>query len=173
MAPLFALTVPPWELVLRGTAVYWFLFVIFRFALRRDVGALALADVLLVVLIADAAQNAMAGGYESITDGFILIATIVGWNFLLDWAASRFEPFRRLAEPPPVLLVHRGRLIRSNLRREMMSIEDLKAKLREHGIEKFGEVKRAFMEGDGSVTVIRMAPSARGNDDEPAKRKVF
>jgi uncharacterized membrane protein YcaP (DUF421 family) len=153
--PLFELTLPPWELILRGSAVYWFLFIIFRFVLRRDVGALALADVLLLVLIADAAQNAMAGGYESITDGFILIATIAGWNYAFDWAAYRFKPLRRLVEPPPMLLVNHGRVLKANLAREMMSVEELKAKLREHGVDDVAVVKKAVMEGDGTVTVIR------------------
>ena len=57
MHSLFELTLPPWELIPRGSAVYWFRFVIFRFVMRRDGSALALADVLLVVLIADASQN--------------------------------------------------------------------------------------------------------------------
>lgn len=63
---LFALSVPPVELVVRGTAIYWFLFLIFRVVLRRNVGAVAIADVLLLVIVADAAQNAMAGDYKSI-----------------------------------------------------------------------------------------------------------
>ena len=72
-AELFAITVPPWELILRGTLMYWFLFLVFRFVMRRDVGAIGVADVLLLVLIADASQNAMSGGYESVTDGAILV----------------------------------------------------------------------------------------------------
>ncbi|MGY4828927.1 DUF421 domain-containing protein [Sphaerotilaceae bacterium SBD11-9] len=155
MYSLFELTVPPWELILRGSAVYWFLFLIFRLVMRRDVGALGLADVLVLVLIADASQNAMAGGYESITDGFILIATIVGWNYALDQAAYRFEAVRRLVEPPPLLLVWRGRVLKSNLAREMMTLDELNAKLREHGVDNPATVRKAFMESDGTVTVIR------------------
>jgi uncharacterized membrane protein YcaP (DUF421 family) len=158
--PLFELTVSPWELMLRGSAVYWFLFVIFRFVMRRDVGALALADVLLVVLIADAAQNAMSGGYQSISDGFILIGTIVAWNYGLDWAAYRVAWVRRLAEPPPLLLVQHGRIVKANLAREMMSLDELKAKLRERGVDDVSLVKKAFMEGDGTVTVIRQPAGA-------------
>jgi uncharacterized membrane protein YcaP (DUF421 family) len=167
---LFALTLSPWELVLRGSAIYWFLFTIFRFVMRRDVGALALADVLLVVLIADASQNAMSGGYESITDGVILISTIVGWNYLLDWAAFRFEWARRLVEPPPMLLILRGRMLKANLARELMSVDELKAKLREHGVEDLAEVKKAFMESDGQVTVICYPPS-RPAVEAAAKKK--
>ena len=63
---LFAFSVSPLELIVRGSAVYWFLFLIFRIILRRNVGSIAIADVLVLVVIADAAQNAMAGSYESV-----------------------------------------------------------------------------------------------------------
>jgi len=58
---LFGLSVSPFELIVRGTVVYWFLVLTFRFVLRRDAGSVGLADILLLVIIADAAQNAMAG----------------------------------------------------------------------------------------------------------------
>ena len=152
---LFALTVPPWELCLRGTLMYWFLFLVFRFALRRDVGAIGVADVLLLVLIADAAQNAMAGGYESVTDGVILVSTIVGWNWLLDWAAFRFPAVRRLVEAPPLRLIHHGRVMRANLRRELMTMDELRSKLREQGVNDMAEVTSAFMEPDGQISIVK------------------
>lgn len=151
----FALTVHPAELILRGTAVYWFLFLVFRYVLRRDVGSVGIADILVLVLIADAAQNAMAGGYESVTDGFILVGTIVGWNYSLDWAAYHFEPIRTWAEPPPLVLIENGRILRRNLRREYITLEELEAKLREQGVEDASQVKRAALEADGMISVTR------------------
>lgn len=156
MEALFALEVPVWEIVLRGTLVYWFLFLIFRFIVRRDVGSVAIADVLLLVLIADASQNAMAGGYKTVSEGALLVATIVSWNYLLDWASFRFEWVRRLAEPPPLPLVWRGRILYRNLRKEFLPVEELKAHLRQKGIEDLSQVKAAYMESDGSLSVIRM-----------------
>ena len=88
---LFGLTVSPLEIFVRGSVVYWFIFLIFRLVLRREVGAIGVADVLVVVLIADASQNAMAGDYRSITDGLLLISTIVFWNFLVDWLVFRWH----------------------------------------------------------------------------------
>jgi uncharacterized membrane protein YcaP (DUF421 family) len=165
---LFQLTVPPWELVLRGTLVFWFLFGIFRFVMRRDVGSVGLADVLVLVLIADASQNAMSGGYESVADGAILVSTIVLWNYALDWGAYRFDWVRRVAEPPPLLLVRAGRVMRANLRREMITLDDLQAKLREHGVDDISQVKKAYMEGDGAVTVIRF-DSTNGATPRPRR----
>ena len=100
-----ALLVPAGGIADRGTAMYWFLFVLFRVVLRRDTGSLAIADVLLLVIIADAAQNAMSGSYQSVTDGFILVGTIAGWNLLVDWLSFRFERFRKVFEPQPLQLV--------------------------------------------------------------------
>ncbi len=160
LAELFRLSISPWELVARGTAMYWFLFALFRLVLRRDVGSIGLADILLLVLIADASQNAMSGGYESVTDGVILVATIAGWNYLLDWAAYRTEWVRRLVEPPPLLLVRDGRLMHRNLRHERLSTEDLKAELRQHGVDDLSCVKKACMESDGQISVITMKASA-------------
>ena len=153
---MFQLTVNPVELILRGTAMYWFLFLLFRFALRRDARAIGIADVLLLVLIADASQNAMAGGYESVTDGVILVATIAGWNWLLDFGTWRFPAFARLMEPRPLPLVRNGRLLRRNLRREFITEDEIKAKLREQGIEKLDQVKAVTMESDGEISVIRL-----------------
>jgi uncharacterized membrane protein YcaP (DUF421 family) len=148
-------TVSPLELAFRGTAMYWFLFLAFRLFVRRDMGSLAISDVLVLVLVADAAQNAMASDYRSVTDGFVLVGTILAWNILLDWAAYASPRLRRLLSPPAVLLIRNGTLLRRNLRRELVTEQELQVKLRQHGIEDFAEVKAAFMESDGEVSVLK------------------
>ena len=160
LVELFHLGVAPLELVVRGTAIYWFIFLLFRFVLRRDTGSIAIADILLLVLIADAAQNALAGGYTTITEGMILVGTIAGWNYLLDWLAFRFARVRRLLEPPPLPLVRDGRVLRAHLRRELLTIDDLRAELREQGIDDFAKVKSAFLEANGVISVIRADDAA-------------
>ena len=156
MGELFVFHVSAWELVVRGTAMYWFLFLIFRFVLRRDVGAVAIADVLLLVLIADASQNAMSGGYQTVAEGCLLVGTIVGWNYLLDWASYRFDLVRKLAEPPPLPLIWRGRILHRNLRKEFLPVADLMGKLRQEGIDDVAHVKAAYMESDGQISVVRL-----------------
>lgn len=166
LGELWRFEVSPWELVLRGTLMYWFLFVLFRFVLRRDVGSLGIADVLLVVLIADASQNAMAGGYETVGEGVLLVLVLAGWNLLLDWASFRFEAVRRFTEPPRLELIRRGRVRHDNLRRQLMPLEELRSQLRRHGIEHLGEVQAAYMEPDGEISVIRREA---GRHDEPRR----
>lgn len=152
---VFSMTVSPWEMIVRGTLMYWFLFAIFRWVMRRTVGSIGLADVLLLVLIADAAQNAMSGDYKSFPEGAILVGTIVGWNMLVDWASFRFEPLRKFFEPRPLPLVWRGRVVRKNMREEMLTEEELMGKLREEGVDDLAEVRAAYIESDGKFSVLR------------------
>lgn len=152
---LFGLSMPALELVIRGSAIYWFLFLIFRFVMRREIGSIGITDVLFVVIIADAAQNAMAGEYKSITDGFILIATIAAWNVLLDWLNFKFPTLRRVIEARPLVLVRNGSLVVHNLDKELLTQEEVLAKLRGQGIENIEEVKAAYIESDGTVSVIK------------------
>ena len=82
MGTVFQFQVSPWELILRGTLIYWFLFLLFRFFLRRDAGSLGLADILVVVLVADAAQNGMSGEYKSVGEAMVLVGTIARMELL-------------------------------------------------------------------------------------------
>jgi uncharacterized membrane protein YcaP (DUF421 family) len=156
-AELFRLSVPPAELIVRGSAMYLFLFVLFRVVVKRRIGTIGMADLLVLVIIADAAQNGMAGEYRSVTDGFVLVTTIVAWNYLIDWLTWRSPAMRRLLEPAPLLLIDRGRILWRHLRIEYVSEDELKAKLRECGVADPAEVEKAYLEADGEVTVIRRA----------------
>ena len=151
---LFRFEMSPVELIVRGTLIYWFLFLLFRFVLSRDAGSLGLADVLLVVVIADASQNGMAGDYKSVSEAVVLIGTIAGWNYFIDWMSYRYAWFARFAEPRAVPLIRHGAIVKANLRREMLTEEELESKIRETGVESVAEVKHAALEPDGMISVI-------------------
>jgi len=154
-AEIFGLTVSPIELIVRGTAMYLFLFVIFRVVVRRRIGAVGMADLLVLVIIADAAQNGMAGEYRSVTDGAILVSTIIAWNTLIDWLNFRVPALQAWLEAPPLLLVQNGRILHRHLRQEFVTEDELKSKLRERGVKDVSEVAQAHMESDGTVSVIK------------------
>ena len=142
------------EIVARGTLIYLLLFFVLR-VLRREAGALGISDLLVVVLIADAAQNGMAGEYKSVTEGAVLVGTIAAWDFFLDWLGFRFPAVQRLLRPAPLPLIKDGRVLRQNLRKEMITMEELLSQLREQGVERVEEVKKCCLEGDGRVSVIK------------------
>jgi uncharacterized membrane protein YcaP (DUF421 family) len=158
------------EIFLRGTIVYLFLFVVLRI-LRREAGAISISDLLFVVLVADAAQNAMASEYKSITEGIILLTTIAFWNYFLDWLGYRFPAVRPLLRPAPLLLIKDGHIQRRNLRKEMITEEELIEELREQGVERVEEVKKSYLEGDGRISVIaKDSKDKKGKDEKPGTR---
>ncbi len=152
---LLSFTVSPLELVLRATLMYLALVAVFRAVLKRDVGSLGIADVLLVVIIADASQNAIAGEYKSIPDGLVVVGTIIAWNLLFDWLSFRSPRLRTLLQSSPLKLIENGRFLHQNMRKELLSEDDVRAKLREQGIEDVSEVKLAYMEASGELSAIK------------------
>jgi len=161
----FVPTVNLLELILRGSAVY--LLIVFCFRIfRRPAGGLSTTDLVVVVLVADAAQNAMAAEYHSITEGAILVLTIVSWNFALDWLSFHSPWVYRLLHSAPTLLVRDGRIQGRNLRAEMLTRAELDEFLREQGVEDVSEVKRCYLEADGQLSVIR-----RGDGDQQGRER--
>lgn len=160
---LFVPTLSPLESVLRMSVVYLFLFLLLRGVLRRELGELGIGDLLVVVLVADAMQNAMADDYRSITDGLILVSVLVFWNWVLSYASMRWRTFRRILRPAPVLLVRDGQPIWPNLSREHVDEEELLSQLRLQGLERLDQVKYAFMEADGEISILR-------KEGEPERR---
>ena len=149
------LTVSPFELVVRGTAIFWFLFLLFRFVVRRDGGTLGLTDFLFVALIGDASQNAMIGQGTSVSDGLVLIGTLVFWNFALDYLGYRFPRLNRLISAPKLCLVNDGKMLRANMRRQFITPDEIEAKVREAGLERVAQVKRMYLEADGEISVLK------------------
>ncbi len=152
---IFGIETSPLELIVRGSTIYLFLFLVFRIVIRRRVGSVGMADILILVIVADAAQNGMAGEYRTVTEGAILISTIIAWSVLADFLTYKSPTLQKLLEPPPLLLIENGRVNRRNLRHEFLSEDELKAKLREHGVTDYAQVEKAFLESEGEVSVIK------------------
>lgn len=151
---IFLLDVPVPEIILRGSLIYISLFILLRVVLKRQAGSLGMTDLLLITLIADASQNAMAGEYRSLPAGIILVSTIIFWSYAFDWLSFRSPWFNRLIEPPPLPLIKQGKMLRRNMRHELITEEELKSQLREQGVDDVRKVKEAFMEPDGHISVV-------------------
>jgi uncharacterized membrane protein YcaP (DUF421 family) len=153
---IFLPDTPLLEIILRGSIMYIVLFVMLRVILKRQTGTLGMTDLLLITLLADASQNAMAGEYKSIPDGIILVGTIIFWSYALDWLSFKSPWFSRLIEPPALLLVKNGRMIRKNMRSEFITDDELMMQLREQGLDDISKVKEAYIESDGRISVIQI-----------------
>ena len=128
---------------------------------RRQAGSVGIADLLVIVVIADAAQNGMAGESKSITEALILISTIVLWDWLFDWLGFRSPFWERILQPPPLLMIENGKVIKKNLDQELIKEDDLLAQLREQGISEIGGVKKCYLESNGHFSVLTEIPNKR------------
>ncbi|RJF92209.1 DUF421 domain-containing protein [Noviherbaspirillum saxi] len=144
------------ELVVRGTIMYLVLFGLLRFVLKRQAGGIGTTDVLVIVLLAEVAGNGFSAEYTSVVEGSVLVGTILFWSYMLEWAAHRYPVIQRILHAPTLLLIENGKMIRKNMRAELVTKEELMAQLREKGIEDCAQVKRACMEADGMISVIKM-----------------
>lgn len=155
------------EIVIRGTIIYLTLFFLLRVVLKRQSGGIGITGVLVIVLIADAAQNGMASDYGSVPEGIILVATIMFWSYLLDWLGYRYPRMERFIYPRPLQLVKDGELLQHNLDRERISEAELMSQVRLQGIAEISRIREAYMERDGRVSVITEWEDASGAPDKP------
>lgn len=155
----------------RGTIMYLALFALLRFFMRRQTGGLGISDVLVIVVIADAAQNGMAGEYRSIPEGLLLVVTIVFWDYVIDWVGYRIPALARFMRPEPLLIVKDGVAVKMHLEKEKITHDELMSQLRLQGVDELAQVKLSYIEGDGRVSVVkRDAGDEAGGERNPRRR---
>jgi len=151
---MWNLSAPWWEFVLRGLIVYGGVLVLLRITGKRQIGQLTPFDLVLLLVLSNAVQNAMNAGDNSVTAGLILAVTLVAANLLLATLTARSRRFERLTEGRPEVLVHDGRVYTELMRRERITRDDLHKALRRAGCERIGDVHFAILETDGSISVL-------------------
>jgi uncharacterized membrane protein YcaP (DUF421 family) len=158
--PIFEPDLPLLELIVRGSVLYLVIVAFMRVMPRRTGGELAMMDLIFLVLIAEAAAHAL-GDFTSIADGIVMIATLMGWNYLLNFSSFHVRLIEGLVSAPPLPVVQEGQLMRRNMWREFLTEEELLTRLREQGYESLDRVKTAYVEGDGKISVIGRAEESR------------
>src|SRR5690606_34826650 len=114
-----------------------------------------MTDLLVLVLLAQAVGPGLIGEGSSIADGIILVGTIMLWSLALDAVAYRWPRAALLIKGRPHLLIRDGRPNLRAMRREFLSMDELMTQLRLHGIEDVGDVRRAYIEPNGEISIIR------------------
>ena len=151
---MFELAVPWWEIVLRGTVVYFVLMLLLRWSGKRTVGQFTPFDLLVLVLLGDAVQGSMLSGDESLLGGLILAATLLGWNWLMGFGAARSALIERVVESEPAVLVRNGRIYPQALHAANLTLDDLKEAMRKADCVLFSDVRLAMLERDGHISVV-------------------
>ena len=151
---MFELSMPVWEYVLRAVAVYVVLLGMIRLSGKRTMGQFTPFDVLLIVLLGNAVQNALLGTDNSLIGGLLLAAVLIALNWTTGFLSSRNRGAEKLIEGEPVILARDGALFEGVLRRELVSRNDFDEALRQNGQLHLDDVEIAILETDGRISVV-------------------
>jgi uncharacterized membrane protein YcaP (DUF421 family) len=151
-------SLPWWEFIFRGLIVYLFLLIILRLTGKRQVGQLAPFDLVLLLVLSNAVQNAMNGGDNSVTGGIVAASTLILANGIVGRITYRSKTMERLIEGRPEIIIHNGKLMADVMKRELLTHHELNAALRVAGISCIEEVHYAIIENTGEITVHPKKP---------------
>lgn len=158
--------------LLRSAAVYVFLLLAFRLTGKRQVGQLTPYDLIVLLIISNVLQNAAIGKDDSLGGGLLGAVTILALNWVVTEITYRSKRARRILEAEPTMLIHNGRVLRDNLARERVTIEDLLAALRRNGLVEPDEVRFAVLEDNGAISVVpRHAEGNAAHHQDAAAQK--
>ncbi len=142
------------DIILRSTAVYFFMIIALRFFGKKELSQLNTADVILILLISNSVQNAMVGSNTSLYGGIAAATVLFTINFILKKLMFKYKKFGNFMQEKPEILIHNGNLDFKALSKLNISNDELKEAMREHGIEFFKDVKLAMLEIDGNISII-------------------
>lgn len=156
---MFSTHVGMLEFVARAALVYFAIMILVRLSGKRTVGEFTPFDLVVVILIGESTQGALTGGDESVLGALVVSATLIALNYAIGFLTTRSERADRLIEGQAVVLMRDGKVIEAALRRNNIPESDLDEALRMEGIDERSEVRRAYLETNGTITVIRKRES--------------
>jgi len=142
------------NIAMRSAIVYIAIVVFIRVFGKKELSQLSVTDLVFILLISNSVQNAMVGNSSTLQGGLIAAATLFVLNAILRLLIYRFKPIEHLLEGSSVMLVYKGNIIETNMRRMRITMEELNASVREHGVENVSEVDLAVLEADGNISVL-------------------
>ena len=141
--------------VVRGLLVYFFLLVIFRISGKQTLSQMTSFDLVLLLIISETTQQAMVNNDHSMTNGFLLIITLVGTTVILATLKEFFPRLEAVMDGQPVIIVDQGQLLRRVMQKSRVDEEDILAAARkQQGLERLDQIKYAILERDGKISII-------------------
>lgn len=155
----------------RSLAVYLFMFAGIRIFGKNQLSQLNAGDIVLLLLISNAVQNAMVGSNTSLQGGLVAALVLFGANFIVKKVIFKNPKIKSLIESDPVILIKDGIVDNVAMKKEDIGFDELEEAVREHGVEKIADVKLAVLEVDGNISVISMDKTSNSTNFTHHKRK--
>ena len=137
-----------------SVAVYLFIIMAIRLFGKKELAQLSVIDLVFILLISNAVQNAMVGPDTTLTGGLVAAGALFVANYVLKWAIYRFESLNKILQGEPIILIYKGVLNFKNLEKNRISVHEIEAAIREHGVEHIEKVDLAMLEVDGNISVM-------------------
>ena len=148
--------------IIRGCVVYLFLLVVFRIAGKRSLGQITTFDLVLTLIVSEAVQQALLSDDGSMTNGFLVVITLVSVDVALSILKHRYPKLKYALDGRPVVIMRDGELLRAPLDRERVEADDILASARFHsGIGRLADIRHAVLEENGGISIIPTAPDRR------------
>ncbi len=152
-------------LILRSVVVYAFLLLALRLAGRRELAQMTSFDLILLLVISNAVQNSINAGDNSLTGGLVSAVTLVLLNWGVGWASYRWRRVERALQGRPVRIVTDGKIHFEEMRRELITLAELRSALRKQGIMRVADCEQVVLEPSGTLSIIRRdAPQATASE---------
>ncbi len=139
---------------LKSIVIYIFIVLAIRFFGKKELAQLSVVDLVFILLISNAVQNAMVGDDTSVPGGMAAATGLFAVNYVFKYLLKRFPKFSNAVQGHAILLIYKGNVLHPNCDQALFTMDELKAAVREHGIEKIEDVDLAVLEVDGNVSVI-------------------
>ncbi len=151
---MFRLGTPGVEIVVRSLVVYLATLVGLRLMGKRELGQMTVFDLVVILLIANAVQNAMVGPDTSLIGGVLSAFVILAANGIVAGVRLRSKRVKALVEGTPTVLIENGQFITPHLHKEGLDRAEVEMAIREHGVASLNEVQLAVLETDGSISIV-------------------
>jgi uncharacterized membrane protein YcaP (DUF421 family) len=141
-------------IIISSTCVYIFIVLAIRLFGKKELAQLSVIDLVFILLISNSVQNAMVGANSSLTGGLVAATTLFVVNYLLKKALFHSRRLNQLVQGNPLMLIYNGQIIQPHLDQAQISLDEIEAAVREHGVETIRQVNLAILEVDGNISVL-------------------
>ncbi len=161
------------KIVLSSFAVYLFIIVAIRLFGKKELAQLSIIDLVFILLISNAVQNAMVGSDSSLTGGLVAASTLFVVNYLFKYLLYRFPKLGIAVQGIELMLIYKGQLNVSNMNKARITREEILEAVREHGVSEIREVDLAVLETDGNISIISNNYKNRTTKKRKGRNKVM
>lgn len=142
------------KIIFSTTVIYFFIIFALRLFGKKELAQLTTVDLVFILLISNAVQNAMVGPNNTLAGGVTAACTLFIWNYILKMILYKYHKLDNLIQGNPVLLIYKGFVREDNMRKTKITFEELYEAIREHGVNEIKQVDLAMLERDGNISVL-------------------